>query len=497
MKKTFLFLLLVFSSFLVFSQNLNQDLQQVFDDFQLMGISVWVTTPLGNEEMHLGTKDFTRALPLDSDTKYRVASISKTVTALGLLKLFDEGHFNLDDNINDYLDFSLVNPNHLSTPITFRMLLSHTASIQDGSGYTNFLNATYSQNPIPHIDALLVPGGNFYTANMWRQETPGTHFAYSNLTFGVIATLIEAISQQRFDVYMRQEILMPLGITGSFNIQDIDDINDIAVLYRNQNGWTPQFDNYQGVMPNPPANLPSLTLGTNGLFFSPQGGLRASASELGRMLAFIQTNGNANPGIISEETLLLMKSIAWDYNGTNGDNYFGLFNRWGLGVHHANISMGDRICENFEYGTFIGHPGEAYGLISDAYFSEEEAIGFTFLTNGCFLGYSFGNETTFYALEEAVFEVVCNYFSTALTTEDIERYTLKAYPNPSNDYWHISGMPATENQLKLYDINGKLLVSMVSEKEATISSKTLTAGLYFLKIENSTGVSKTLKLLKN
>src|SRR5690554_732139 len=149
------------------------------------------------------------------------------------------------------------------------MLLSHTASIQDGSGYNNFLNATYTQNPIPQLQALLTPGGNYYTTNMWRQEIPGTHFAYSNLTYGVIATLIEAISEQRFDVFMREEILTPLGITGSYNIQDLEDINDVAVLYRNQNGWTPQFDNYQGVMPNPPANLPSLVLGTNGLFFSP------------------------------------------------------------------------------------------------------------------------------------------------------------------------------------------------------------------------------------
>src|SRR5690554_1361232 len=151
MKKIVFLTLLFFNSYITFAQNLSQELQQIFDEFQLMGISVWLTTPVGSEAVHIGKRDLERDLPVNSDTKYRVASISKTVTALELLKLYDEGHFELDDNINDYLNFSIINLNHLSTPITFRMLLSHTASIQDGSGYNSFLNATYTQNPIPQL----------------------------------------------------------------------------------------------------------------------------------------------------------------------------------------------------------------------------------------------------------------------------------------------------------------------------------------------------------
>jgi CubicO group peptidase (beta-lactamase class C family) len=484
-------------TFNIFSQNLDDQLEQVFNDFQLMGMSVWVDRNGEEGLYHYGLKDFTRNLEMDEDTKYRIASVSKSITALGLLKLYDQGLFELNDPINDYLNFTIANPAFPLVDITFKMLLTHTSSIQDGTGYNGFLNATYNQNPVPGLANLLTPGGAFYTANMFRTETPGTYFTYSNLNYGIIATLIEAISNERFDVFMKNQILVPLGITGSYNIQDIEDIDDIAVLYRNQGGWTPQFDNYQGVMPSPPANLPSLVLGTNGLYFSPQGGLRASANELGTIMNFIQSEGSSHTGIISQQTLNEMTAIHWNYNGTNGDNYFDLFNRWGLGLHHANISADDQICFASGFGSFLGHPGEAYGLISDAYFSQTGNMAFSFLTNGSFTGYQFGANSAFYTLEEAVFSVLCDYFNQPLSVAEVSEAAIQAFPNPVKDTLFISGLNGIKTNAKLFDAKGKKVLEKDFEEDAFIQVSELKDGLYFLKLENSSNAHKrTFKIVK-
>ena len=64
-----------------------------------------------------------------TDPLYLMASISKTVTATALMQLYEKGHFDLDDDVNDFLPFSFRNPNYPENPITFRMLLSHRSSL--------------------------------------------------------------------------------------------------------------------------------------------------------------------------------------------------------------------------------------------------------------------------------------------------------------------------------------------------------------------------------
>jgi len=112
------------------------------------------------------------------------------------------------------------------------MLLSHQSSIVQGSKYDKFLADTYNLDPVPSVDQLLTPGGLYYSANIWLNKKPGSYFAYSNTNYGLLGTLIEALTNQRFDIYMRNNILGPLNITGSYNLNDLGDIADLAVIYR-------------------------------------------------------------------------------------------------------------------------------------------------------------------------------------------------------------------------------------------------------------------------
>lgn len=465
------------------AQNLESNLETVFNQEQLLGMTVQVSVNGTSQNYSFGLRDVSRNLPVNSETQFRIASISKAFTALGIMKLYHDGIVNLEEDISTYVGYQIRNPNFPSTPITLRMILSHQSGLQDGNGYGPFLNATFSQNPIPDLRELIEPGGSFYTANMWRTEIPGSYFAYSNLNFGLLGTIIEATSNQRFDVFMKTEILQPLGVEGSFNIQDLDAINNLAALYRYVNGtWQPQQDNFEGVMPTPP-DLSGYNNGTNGLYFAPQGGLRCTAADVNKLLSFLKNEGNngmldINPGVLQE-----MKSIVWNYNGSNGDNYSGLFNRWGLGLHHANVNPGDAICTSEDLGTFIGHPGEAYGLISDAFFAENKEIQFSLLVNGSQNGYQVGTETSFYTIEEEIFSVLCSYFETILSVAEFSLASFTVSPNPSNDFIEIRNIYGKDFSWKLFSIEGKELISSrTTESQALIDIASFQSGVYFIKI---------------
>jgi len=72
-----------------------------------------------------------------NDTIYMAGSVSKTITAAALMQLYDNGSFDLDDDVNDYLNFSLRNPKYPDVNITFRMLLAHQSSLRDYN-YTDY-----------------------------------------------------------------------------------------------------------------------------------------------------------------------------------------------------------------------------------------------------------------------------------------------------------------------------------------------------------------------
>jgi CubicO group peptidase (beta-lactamase class C family) len=405
MKRAILIVLLAIQS-IANGQEYEQTLNNIAIDNDLIGMSVLVMCNGSESDVfHYGLSDISTERPISERTYYRIASISKTITATALMQLYENGYFEIDDDINNYLDFNIIHPSYPDRTITFKHLLSHTSGLQDGSGYNNFLSASYSQTPPPHISELLTISGDYYTTDMFHNHQPGSYFTYSNINYGIIGTLIEQISGQRFDLYVRDSILLPLGITGSFNIDHISDIENVAVLYRNGN---PQADNYQGTHPTP-FDSAAYTVGTNGVIFAPQGGLRITAGDLGKFMAMHSNSGTfSDVEILKPETANLMHTPVWTYNGSNGNNYYNLFNSWGLGVQvTTNTYEGDIVIPET---AMIGHAGEAYGLISDMYFEKEKQFGVIFLTNGYYSGgYSFGNNSAFYIPEEETFAAVNQY----------------------------------------------------------------------------------------
>ncbi|MCX7027713.1 MAG: serine hydrolase [Spirochaetes bacterium] len=260
----------------------------------------------------LASKSGEADLPFDAGTRLRAASISKPVTALGLMRLVENGGIDLDLDISDYLGFRLRNPYFPDSPITTRMLLGHVSSLRDAGFYYPPLGA--------RIAELFEPGGRYWAegAHFARSEagadlSPGHFYSYCNLGYGLIGTMMERAAGERFDRYMDREIFKPLGLDAGFNpaLLGSDAFRGLSPIYRKcQEGsedwdpeavWRSQIDDYPGERPKDfvrrkpgsEARLEDYIVGSNGSLFSPQGGMRICARDLGRIAQVFLCGGEA------------------------------------------------------------------------------------------------------------------------------------------------------------------------------------------------------------
>jgi CubicO group peptidase (beta-lactamase class C family) len=128
--------------------------------------------------------DPAKSKPANRSTLYRIASITKVVTAIGVMRLVEAGKLDLDTDIGRYLGYDVRNPQFPRVPITLRTLLTHTSSLRD--------DADYVFPPGHEMRDFLVPGGKRYgNGAMWSAKAaPGEYFAYCNLNSGVVATIM-------------------------------------------------------------------------------------------------------------------------------------------------------------------------------------------------------------------------------------------------------------------------------------------------------------------
>lgn len=169
-------------------------------------------------EKALGKSDIENDVALTQNDIFLMASVSKMVTGVALLQLYENGEFNLDDKINDYLPFNVDVPNQ-STPITFKMLLTHTSAIEDGPNAT-LLYSYGKDSPVAlkdYMEKYLTPNGEYYnaSANFYNYE-PGSKYNYSNMASALIGVLVAEISNKDFKDYCKENIFQPLGMNDTY-----------------------------------------------------------------------------------------------------------------------------------------------------------------------------------------------------------------------------------------------------------------------------------------
>lgn len=281
-------------------------------------------------------------IPATDNTRYLIASISKTITAVALMQLVEQNQIALDDDINAFLPYSVRNPNHPNTPITYRMLLTHTSSISDRhqEGFDlNCFGTDCSMTLEQYFNDVFIPGGAYYSSRNFTNNTPGTAEDYSNLASALVGYLVERITQTPFDDYCKNNIFLPLGMTKTeWRLANIP-LGEIAIPY------SPEI-----TQSNPHYTFPDY----------PNGGLRTSVLDLSKFLRAIILNGTLNSvQILAANTMAEMKTLQ-----------FGSAEQ----------------CLSFYYETingkqYVGHSGGEAGVTTEMYFDPNSNVGVIVFSN--------------------------------------------------------------------------------------------------------------------
>jgi CubicO group peptidase (beta-lactamase class C family) len=350
-----------------------------------------------------GLADRAAGRAVTADDPVRIASISKLVTALGVMRLVDQGWLDLDRDVSDYLGWRLRNPAFPDRPITLNILLSHRSSLLDGE------------------DLYLIPLGvtlkdRLADPRVWDAgHAPGSDwFHYTNLNFPVIASIMERVTGERFDVAMSRLVLKPLKLDACFNWGagcSAQAYKRAVVLYR-ANGDVAR-DDLHGVPPvcavylgdGTACDLATYRPGENGALFSPQGGLRISMRDLAKLGQLLARGAK---GFLSRRALARLEQPLWGLNGSNGlgedGANSGFFCAYGLALHRIGNEVPG--CKDDLFGDGkprFGHSGDAYGLRAGLWWDPESGEGIAFFTSAVAPDAPTGR-SAFSAVEESVVE---------------------------------------------------------------------------------------------
>jgi CubicO group peptidase (beta-lactamase class C family) len=332
------------------AQNSNADtaLQAIMSNHKIVGMSVAVVK---NSQVvyaqSFGLKNQETKTPLSNSDIFRIASISKSFSATAIMQLVEKRLISLDDDMSKLVGFNIRNPKYPETPITLKMVLSHRSSINDSQGYFS-------------LDAIN-PSKNPNWAKCYNNYAPDSGYMYCNLNYNMVGTIIEKISGERFDNYIRQHILQPLGLYGGYCVDSLDSkrfatiyeyYTDSAKFIASPNAYAPRTE-----------EIANYTMGYTTPIFSPTGGMKISATDLAKYMIMHNRMGKANgKRIISRRSARKMQTMISEKE------------QYGLALSKSNKLINGI--------TLTGHTGSAYGLNSAMFFEPNKQYGFVVIING-------------------------------------------------------------------------------------------------------------------
>jgi CubicO group peptidase (beta-lactamase class C family) len=331
------------------SEKAEAAIQSIMQSSPVVGLSVAVVK--NNKVIYnhsFGFKDVEKQLPLTNASIFRIASISKSFTSTAIMQLVAKKQISLDQDVSELVGFKIRNPRFPNTVITLKMLLSHRSSINDSEGYFS-------------LDAI-DPATNPNFAKCYNAYEPDKGYMYCNLNYNLAGSILEKITGIRFDKYIQQQILDPLGLYGGYNVNALD-TQLIAKIY--------EFNKQtQGFTLSPNAYAPrteeinNYIIGRTTPIFSPTGGMKISANDLAKYMIMHSQLGKYKGGrMIPKKLSKQMQAII-----SEEENY-------GMALETTTQLIPGK--------TMIGHTGVAYGLYSLMFFEPKEKIGFVVISNGC------------------------------------------------------------------------------------------------------------------
>ncbi len=295
-----------------------------------------------------GYADVANSTPVTKDKLFYAYSIGKSITAASIMKLWENNLIGLDENVNDFLPFQIINPFNGSGNFTPRMLMTHTSSIIDVNlnGYVTTGDPTITLEYF--LENYLSTGGAFFSPYNFSNSVPGNEFHYSNFGSALNGYLAEALLNLPFKDYAGDSILVPLEMEESAWFLDEINIDNLAYGYLWEGTQYVPYPHY-----GHPA-YPGLTL-------------KSSSEELAHYVTMLINGGNYQNNQILEEATV--DTICSSYfNSSLGEVGLGLFE------NTLNCANEDKV--------IWGHKGGGTnGYASEIQFCPEENIGIVYMSN--------------------------------------------------------------------------------------------------------------------
>ena len=260
--------------------------------------------------------------PVNENTVFPVASISKWVTSFGVLKLVEQGKLDLDKPVDDYLTrWQLPESEFDNKKVTVRKLLSHSSGLVDGLGYDGF---TYDETVQTLEESLTKASDTEYGDGVAIVGyEPGSKYMYSGAGYTLLQLLIEEISGQSFQKYMSKEVFDPLKMENSTFEPSEKPNAQLAQIYK----------------------IDGTTRPTNAFTALAAASLFTSTADLSKFLA---ANISSNE-VLSEETITIMSTP---------ETFINNIGVYGLGPHLYS--------QNDQNSNIIGHDGSGNNAINTA-----------------------------------------------------------------------------------------------------------------------------------
>jgi CubicO group peptidase (beta-lactamase class C family) len=339
-------------------EELKEAVKQILDETNTPGAGIAIVS---RDEilvtLSVGLADRDSKRPVTPDTMFRAGSISKTFTALAILKLQEAGRLSLEDRLCDLTpDVQFTNPWEESDPVRLAHVMEHTA------GFDEISLREFATN-IPA--SRLRDDINFDPRPRISRWQPGTFFSYSNADYSVAGYVVEKVSGQSFDEFVESQILKPLDTPKvSFLLTDV--VQDMLAT-----GYAPD-----GVSSRPYGHI----------IGRPSGALNCTPTELGHLVQML-----LNRGTYLGKRILTAESIQRMETPTTGiAARHGMVDGYGLG-NYSTAHQGYR---------FHGHDGAIDGFMASYGYSPEHGVGYALMINA-------GNWEALQKMQKIVLEYLC------------------------------------------------------------------------------------------
>lgn len=304
-----------------------------------------------------------------------IASVSKVFVATAVMQLAEKGLLEIDDDINKHLPFEINYKGKKKSPITIRHLLTHRSSIIDGKYYDDSYRTDSNYLPLSTwIENYLSEAGKEYSSNNFSEFNPGENWSYSNIGFGLLAILVENVSEIPFELYCEQHIFAPLNMQQT-SWKQTKDNNTLAKSYAYFEDQ-PNAENDDQIsnlingsielkkfIPIKPYHFPNY----------PDGLLFTSVEDLSKFAQCILNKGNYKKyQLLNSETINQMFLIQGDANDKQGLcwRFTGFKNIWGHGGDDPGVQTGlyfDRKCNRAMIVIKNSNLGSRTQLVKDLY----------------------------------------------------------------------------------------------------------------------------------